>query len=147
MDKNLKARASSKKPKTTLTEFNHPPDFGRLLIQPGKTAKRVNGIANAREKENMPKIGLINSPPAEEIKMEPTIGPVQENETKTKVKAIKKIPIKPPFSALASTLFTKEEGKVISNKPKKAKAKTMKIPKKKRLGSQWVASQFANSGP
>src|SRR5437868_1196394 len=28
LDKNLIAMASSRKPKTTFTEFNHPPDFG-----------------------------------------------------------------------------------------------------------------------
>ena len=34
--KNFKPKANSTKPKTTLTEFNHPPDFGNLLSQEGK---------------------------------------------------------------------------------------------------------------
>ena len=68
--------------------------------------------------------------------MDPTIGPVQENETKTRVKAMKKIPPNPPFSALASILFTKLEGKVNSNMPKKARAKKINIPKKNTFGSQ-----------
>ena len=104
-------------------------------------------MAKARPKENMPNTGFTSSPPAEEIKMEPTIGPVHEKDTSTKVKAIKNTPPSPPFSAFASILFTKLEGRVSSNIPKKAKANTTNIPKKKTLGAQWVASQLANSGP
>ena len=104
-------------------------------------------MAKARPKENMPNTGFTSSPPAEEIKIEPTIGPVQEKDTSTKVKAIKNTPPSPPFSAFASILLTKLEGRVSSNIPKKAKANTTNIPKKKTLGAQWVANQFANSGP
>ena len=147
MERNLKAKANSKNPNTTFTEFSQPPDFGRDFIHSGNMANKVNGIANAMENANIPKIGLMSSPPAEEIKMDPTMGPVQEKETNTKVKAMKNTPAKPPFSALASTLLTKLDGRFISNNPKKAKAKKMKTPKKKRLGTQWVANQFANSGP
>src|SRR5690554_6090871 len=79
--------------------------------------------------------------------MDPTIGPVQEKDTNTKVKAIKKIPVNPPLSPLASTLLTRPAGKVISNNPRKARAKKINTRKKKTLGSQCVESQLANSGP
>src|SRR5690606_34113052 len=118
-----------------------------LFSHSGKMAKRAKGIAKAREKANIPKMGCRISPPAEAIKIEPTIGPVQENETSTKVKAIKKMPVNPPLSPLASTLLTRLLGKFSSNKPKNARAKKINIRKKKTLGNQCVESQFANSGP
>ena len=93
-------------------------------------------MAKAREKANIPRIGLSNAPPAELIRIEPTIGPVQEKDTKTKVKAIKNTHVKPPLSALASILLTKPLGRVISNKPKNANAKTINIKKKNTLGIQ-----------
>ena len=136
MLRNLKASASSKKPKTTFTEFNQPPDLGNELSQPGKMANKVKGKAKAKEKASIPKIGLINAPPAELIKIDPTIGPVQEKETRTSVKAIKNTPNIPPLSARSSILFTKPEGRVISNRPKNAKAKKIKTAKKKTFGSQ-----------
>ena len=104
-------------------------------------------MAKAKPKENMPRTGFTSSPPAEEIKIEPTIGPVQEKDTSTSVKAMKNTPPSPPFSAFASILLTKLEGSVSSNIPKKAKANTTKMAKKKTLGTQWVANQLANSGP
>src|SRR5690554_5695700 len=147
MLKNLKARASSRNPSTTLTEFNQPPDFGKLLSHSGKTANKPKGMANANEKANIPKIGWRISPPAEAIRIEPTIGPVQEKETRTKVNAIKKIPVSPPLSPFASILLTNPLGKVSSNIPRKASAKKMNTRKKNTLGTQWVESQLANSGP
>ena len=134
MLKNLKAKAISRKPNTTFTELSQPPDLGSVLNQLGKKANKVNGIAKAKEKPNIPTIGLINSPPAEETKMLPTIGPVQENETNTMVKAIKNTPISPPLSACLSAAFTKELGKVISKSPRKDKPKIMNTAKKIRLG-------------
>ena len=147
MERNLKAKASSKNPKTTLTEFNQPPDFGKEFNQPGKIANKVNGMAKAKENANIPKIGLSNAPPAELIRIEPTMGPVQEKETKTKVKAIKKMPVIPPLSDFSSILFTKLLGKVNSNIPKKAMAKKINTRKKNTFGTQCVESQLANSGP
>ena len=49
-DKNLKARANSRKPKTTLTVLSHPPDFGKALSMVGKAAKKAKGNARARPK-------------------------------------------------------------------------------------------------
>jgi hypothetical protein len=58
------------------------------------------------------------APPCEEIEPtsnEPRIGPVQENDTKTRVNAIKNIPIKPPIEFdLESIELIHFEGIVIS---------------------------------
>src|SRR5436190_22757427 len=98
MLKNLNANAISMNPRTTFTVLSQPPDLGNDFNQPGKNAKRVNGIAKAAEKPNIPMIGFTNSPPADETKMLPTSGPVHEKETNTRVKAIKKTPDNPPYS-------------------------------------------------
>ena len=89
----MSANANSKKPKTTLTEFNHPPLLGKLFNKCGKIAKMVNGSAKANPKPNMATIGRTGEPPlALSTITFPTIGPVQEKETIAKVSAIKKIP-------------------------------------------------------
>ncbi len=87
-------------------------------------------------------IGSQISPCVLFIRIVPTIGPVQEKETSTRVRAIKKTPKRPPFSDLASALFTKDVGITISNAPKKEAAKIINIIKKSRLGIQCVASQL-----
>ena len=99
MDKNLNAKANSRKPKNTLTVLSHPPDFGKECIQPGNIAKSINGKASANEKPNIPIIGAIPPFEAASTKSVPTIGPVQENETMAKANAINNIPIIPPLSA------------------------------------------------
>ena len=57
--KNLIHKANSKNPSTTFTELSHPPDWGKLSSQLGKTANNENGTANAIEKPNITIIGLI----------------------------------------------------------------------------------------
>ena len=54
LDKNFKARASSRKPKVTFTAFSHPPAFPKTFNFPGKKAKKAKGNASANEKPNMP---------------------------------------------------------------------------------------------
>src|SRR5690606_34489897 len=61
-DKNFKAKASSKKPKTTFTEFIHEPDFGKVFSHAGKAANNPNGNAKAVLKPNMTKKGPKYSP-------------------------------------------------------------------------------------
>ncbi len=75
------------------------------------------------------------------------MGPVQENDTKANVKAIKKIPKSPPLSAPASALFTQEDGNVISNAPKKETAKITSKAKKKTLNQGLVERAFSASAP
>ena len=108
-------------------------------------ARMVNGKANATEKASIVAIGTQNSPPVERMSTEPTIGPVQENDTSTSVRAIKKTPARPFLSLPLSALSVHFEGRVISNAPKKEAAKAMNITKNSRLGSQWVESQLKMS--
>ena len=79
------------------------------------------------------------------IRTELIIGPVQENDTNTKVRAIKNTPTKPPLSLFASVLFTIQLGIVISNAPKKLAANTIKMMKNRIFGIQCVASQLKMS--
>ena len=112
-DKNLSAKASSRKPNTTLTEFIQLPELGNEFSIAGKAANNPNGKASAEENPSI----TVNGPQtsfADATSAEPIIGPVQEKETNAKVKAMKKVPIKPPLSAIASLLFDQELGKVIS---------------------------------
>jgi hypothetical protein len=113
-------------------------------MNPGKIANNVNGIAKAREKPNIPMIGFKNAPWEAAIKMDPASGPVQEKETKTKVKAIKNTPMNPPLSDFASTKF---EGKTISNAPKNEIPNRINIVKKIILGIQCVLRKFAKLAP
>ena len=83
LDKNLKAIANSKKPRTTFTEFNQPPDFGSEFNHFGNIANKVNGNANAKPKPDIPIVNCI-APPSlvkDPANREPRIGPVQENDT------------------------------------------------------------------
>ena len=75
------------------------------------------------------------------------IGPVQENETSESVKAMKKMPIKPPRSEAASALLIKALGKVISKAPKNETAKMTKMIKKAMLKIPLLARSFSASGP
>ena len=116
MERNLRAKANSKKPKNTLAVVIHPPDLGREFNKEGKRAKITKGNAKESPKPAIPKESCI-APPSEErepAKREPKIGPVQEKETIAKVSAIKKIPIIPPILEALSILVLHEAGSVIS---------------------------------
>jgi hypothetical protein len=132
---------------TTLIEFNHPPDLGSLLKTAGKSAKIVNGRANARPKANIPIVGRNISPLAASTRRPPTIGPVHENETITVVSAIKKEVKIPPLSTLESALVTHLFGRTISNAPKNDMAKNMKRRKNIKFGIQCVLKVFAKPAP
>ena len=148
VDKNFKAKANSKNPRVTFTVFNQPPEEGREFNQPGKAANRVNGIASARAKPNIPTAGPSKDPPEAALtSSDPIIGPVQEKLTKLKVKAMKKIPTIPPLFDASSALFTQLEGKVISKAPKKLAAKTTNKAKNARLNHGLVAILFKLSAP
>src|SRR5690554_1394738 len=115
-DKNFRAKANSKNPRTTFTVFSHPPDLGREFNQLGNKAKRAKGSAKATPKPPIPAVSCIAPPSAvrEPAKSEPRIGPVHEKETIAKVNAIKKTPIIPPMFEALSILFPQELGKVSS---------------------------------
>ena len=69
-------------------------------------------------------------------KIEPTNGPVQEKDTITIANATKNEAIYPPLSALASALFAKPDGSVISNAPKNEIAKIRNRIENIRFGIQ-----------
>src|SRR6187551_2376857 len=96
LEKNLTARANSKNPNTTFTVVNHPPDLGNDCSQPGKSANNAKGKASPRPNPPIPKDNcmappsFVNAPASKE----PSMGPVQENETIARVNAIKNMPQK-----------------------------------------------------
>ena len=102
-------------------------------------------MAKAMEKASMVMMGVQNSPEVDLMSTDPTMGPVQENDTSTRVSARKKMPERPFESAFSSLLFTIQEGIVISKAPKNEAAKSMNTRKKMMLGSQWVAIQLKMS--
>src|SRR5690606_33282450 len=100
------------------------------------------------EKPSIPIAGPKRSPfEAASTSRVPIIGPVQENETSERLNAIKKSPIRPPLSDLASILLTKELGKVISKAPKNDAAKTTSNRKNKKLNIPFVDSALSASEP
>src|SRR5579863_1090834 len=129
LDKNLNAKATSRKASTFLTVSSQPPDFGSDFNQSGNTANKPKGNPSAIPKPASPNVKGHTPPLNEPTSSEPKIGPVQEKETRARVSDIKKIPpilAIPPFS---SALLAREPGKVISKKPKKESAKTIKTIK------------------
>src|SRR5687767_11945892 len=81
LDRNLTAIASSRKPNTTFTEFNQPPDLGRVCSQPGNIANNAKGNANANPKPAKPAVSGHAPSAAVPANSEPRMGPVQENDT------------------------------------------------------------------
>src|SRR5688572_26074121 len=76
----------------------------------------------------------------------PSIGPVQENDTIARVVAMKKIPPRSPRPDLESILLARPGGRPISNKPKKDKAKTIKMAKNIRFSQTLVEILLKISG-
>lgn len=143
VDKNLKASANSINPRITFTVVSQPPDFGNECNHCGNKANKVNGNANAIPKPSKPK--KSDEPPI--TKSVPIIGPVQEKDTKASVNAIKNTPKYPPLPERLSVLFAHEDGKVISNKPKKDKAKMIKTTKNNKLNHTFVDIALSASEP
>ena len=98
----------------------------------GKIANKVNIRANDNEKPNITTIGVSKSVLMATSEV-PIKGPVQEKDTTAKVAAMKNIPLNPFESDLASSLFTKELGKVISKAPKNETPKMTSMMKMKIL--------------
>ena len=125
MDRNFNAIAISINPKETFKVFNQPPDFAILLSNPGKNAKNANGSAIANENSRNPITGPNRSFCSDTSTSKlPIKGAVHEKETKTRVRAIKKMPEKLLVPAFESALFVQEDGRVISNAPKNDIPKT-----------------------
>ena len=82
----------------------------------GNMANNAKGNAKANPNPPIPKVSCMAPPfvAKEPASREPKIGPVQENETNAKVKAIKKIPKIFPTPALLSAPDEMPAGRVIS---------------------------------
>ena len=120
-----------------------------VFSQAGNMANKVNGKASAMAKPNMPMVGARMLPDVEtSTRRKPMIGPVQEKDTKASVKAIRKMLKRPVVaSALLSTALLHDEGKVISNAPKKLAANTSSNRQKKMLKMALVESAFKALAP
>jgi hypothetical protein len=75
------------------------------------------------------------------------IGPVQENDTNTNVRAMKNMPIKLVESDRASDLFIQDAGRFISKAPKNDMPNTRKRTKNTKFAIQLVARLFSAAGP
>ena len=129
--------------------FIHPPDLGVLCSHDGNMAKRQKGMARARENPSMPMAGPNLSPEvAASTSSVPIIGPVQENDTKVSVNAIKNMLMSPVVrSAVASILFAHFEGNFMSNAPKNDMANTTSRRKNMMLHTALVDSALSELGP
>ena len=147
-ERNFNAKASSIKPNTTLMVFIQEPDLGACFSQEGNRAKSVNGRANAKAKPNIPMAGPTQLPDvAACTSKKPTMGAVQEKDTSTNVKAIRKIESNPVVEeALLSILLPHDSGSRSSNHPKKESANTTSSRKKKMLKTALVASSLSLCG-
>ena len=85
-------------------------DGANITLNKSVAANKANGNAMANEKPSIPIIGPIYPPEAASTNKVPTIGPVQEKETSAKVKAIKKIPNKPPLPSASTLLLVHDAG-------------------------------------
>src|SRR5690625_1175705 len=140
LERNFKARASSRRPRTTFTAFNQPPAFPILFSQLGKIANKAKGMAKATEKPSIPMRGPALPPLAANTNKLPIIGPVQEKETIVRVSAIKKIPPMVVIPDLESARVDQELGNWISNAPRKESPNNRKMTKKARLAQILLAS-------
>ena len=129
-------KASIMKPRTTFIELSQPPDFGIRFIIEGNKANIVNGNAKANPNPSIPIVGLTTSPLAASTSNAPTIGPVQEKDTITVVKPMKKEASIPPLSTLESAPEAHLFGSTISYAPKNDIENTTNKIKNKVLGIQ-----------
>ena len=137
------------KPKTTFSVFIHVPDLGACFNHEGNSAKSVKGKANARANPNIPSAGASQLPlVAVSTNSKPTMGAVQENDTNTRVKAMRKMLSNPLVcEAFESTAFAQRSGSLISNHPKNDRANTTNNKKRKMLNIAFVDIAFSVSLP
>ena len=148
-DRNFNDNANSTKPRITFIVFSHPPDFGRPFNHDGNIANTVKGTANAIANPNIPTAGPTTLPcVTASTSSVPIIGPVHENETSTKVNAIRNKLIRPVvFPALLLTAFVNPLGIVISKTPKNETANTTSKIKNSTLNHALVAISLSVPGP
>ena len=137
------------KPSTIFSMFIQEPDFGACFSHAGNRAKSVKGRAKASAKPNMPRAGASQLPlVVVSTSSSPMMGAVHENETSTKVNAIRKMESSPlVVEALVSTAFAQLSGNLISNQPKNDRAKTTSSTNRKMLNTALVDMAFSVSLP
>ena len=122
--------------------------MGKDCNQPGNMANKAKGIAIAMENPAMPTTGAMILPDdAASTKRNPIMGPVQENDTMVRVRAIKKIPQNPDPEAFRSVPVLQPAGSVIWKTPKKERAKKTSIRKKRILTIALVDSALSAFAP
>ena len=147
-ERNFSESANSRKANTTLKEVIQSPDFGAVFNHCGNIAKSEKGNANAIAKPNIPIVGAKRLRPAASTNKVPMIGPVQEKETMTSVKAMSNMLKNPPVErALLSKAVDQESGSVISKSPKNDKAKITSKRKKKIFTTALVLRSFNADAP
>ena len=146
--RNFNANANSRKANVTLKVFIQPPDLGSFFNTDGNIAKSEKGNANANAKPNIPIAGAKIDLPAASTSRVPMIGPGQEKDTITKVKAISRMLRKPVVLLdLLLSAVDHELGKVISNAPKNDAANSTKIRKKMMFTTALVLNAFKADAP
>ena len=93
-------------------------------------ANSANGNPNAMPKPAAPAVRGHGPSLATLASKVPNIGPVHENDTIANVPAIKNMPAKLPNPDFESALLAIDDGKPISNNPKKDRAKNTNTAKK-----------------
>ena len=123
-------------------------DLGIFFNTDGNMAKSEKGNANATAKPNIPMAGAKSDLPAASTSKVPMIGPVQEKETTTRVKAMSKMLRKPVVLLdLLLSAVDHELGKVISNAPKKEAANSTNMRKKIIFTTALVLSALSAEAP
>ena len=123
--------------------------MGADFSSEGNRAKRVKGMANARAKPNMPTAGATISPCVlTATSRKPMMGPVHENDTSVRVKAMKKMLTMPVVDELAELiLLLHDEGSVMSKAPKNEAAKATSMAQKMRLNTALVLRALSELAP
>ena len=137
------------KPNTTLTVFIQPPDLGADFSSEGKRANSEKGIARAMAKPSIPMVGAMMLPWVDTAtSRNPMMGPVQENETRVRVKAMKKMERSPVVdSDFWSILVAHDEGRVISKEPKNEAAKMISSRANNTLNTAFVERALSAEAP
>ena len=112
-------------------------------------ANRQNGMASASENPSMPMAGPNLSPVvAASTSSVPMMGPVHENDTRVRVKAMKNMLSMPVVrSAVASILLAHFDGRRMSNAPKNDIANTTRSRKNMMLHTALVDKALSELGP
>src|SRR6202044_1029628 len=127
--KNLKAAASSRKPMTTLTEFNQEPLLGSLRNKVGNRARKKNGEAKVAENARPPSRLCQNGRAVAAVPLKPPRkGATHAKLMMVNVSAMNTVPTKPPLPSRDDVYCARLCGNSISYTPNRLSAKNMNSP-------------------